>query len=489
MADVGSSSYGRPGAVSGNEGMLDVLIVDDQPAVVTALQVLLEIHDIPCVTADSPEAALARVRRSPVGVVIQDMNFTQDTTSGEEGVELFRAIRAADPDLPVLLMTAWTSLSTAVQLVKEGAADYLAKPWDDVRLVESVRTLLRLRESRLEAAGLGDGLEGQQALAERHDLCGLVYASPTMHAVVRLAVRVAAADVPVLITGPNGVGKEKLAEIVQANSRRRSRPFVRVNSGALPESLVESELFGAEAGAYTGANKRRVGRFEAADTGTLFLDEIGNLSAAGQMKLLRVLQTGEFERVGSSQTRQVDVRVVSATNIDLQAAIADGRFREDLYFRLNVIELRVPPLRDRPEDILPLATHFLTVFSPPDRAAPPLSSAAERALQGFDWPGNVRQLQNTMQRAALLAEGAAIEVSDLGLHPSATLPSPPPARRTPAVAVDTADEGERRALEAALLRADGVVSRAAAELGLSRQALYRRMERYGLTIERRTRSR
>ena len=303
---------------------LRVLIVDDQPAICTALQVLLEIYGFECLVAEGPAEALEIVHSEPLGVIIQDMNFTEDTTSGREGIELFRKIHAHDPALPVLLMTAWTSLDTAVLLVKEGASDYLAKPWDDEKLVASVRSLHEHRTATLADAKVPAGAAARSALAARYDLCGIVYASDAMHEALRLALRVAAAEVSVLVTGPNGAGKEMVAKIVQANSRRRRGPFICVNSGALPENLLESELFGSEAGAFTGA-KSRVGRFEAAHGGTIFLDEIGNMSAGGQMKLLRVLQTGEFERVGSSTTRKVDVRVISATNTDLEQAIAARR--------------------------------------------------------------------------------------------------------------------------------------------------------------------
>ncbi len=307
-----------------------------------------------------------------------------------------------------------------------------------------------------------------------------MYASPQTEALVTLALKVAAAEVPVLILGPNGAGKEKVAEIVQANSRRAKRPFVRVNAGALPETLIESELFGSEAGAFTGAKKRE-GRFEAADGGTIFLDEIGNLSLAGQMKLLRVLQTGEFERVGSSVTRKVDVRVVSATNADLPAMIAAGTFREDLYFRLNVIELRVPPLSERPDDVLPLARHFLEHFAPAGEAPPTLAEDARRALVAHAWPGNVRELRNCIQRAALLAAGGRITAADLHLRVERSAPP-----QAPVSAAATAPEDpEARAVRAALARADGVIATAAAELGISRQALYRRMDRLGIVVERR----
>ena len=311
----------------------------------------------------------------------------------------------------------------------------------------------------------------------QYDLAGVVYESDGMHRVVSLAVQVAASDVPILITGPNGAGKEKIAEIVQANSRRRGKPFMRVNVGALPDELLESELFGAEPGAYTGARRLRIGRFEAADGGTLFLDEIGDLSAAGQVRLLRVLQTGEFERLGSSVTRRADVRVLAATNTDLRKSISEGRFREDLFFRVNVIELAVPALKERPEDILPLARAALSALPREAGAAPQcLSAGSERILTAHPWPGNVRELFNRIQRAALVASGDALEPADLGFSAEGSEAASPAA--TPE---------ERSVFEETLKRHEGSVSRAAEELGLSRQAFYRKMERLGIVLERRLR--
>jgi DNA-binding NtrC family response regulator len=311
-----------------------------------------------------------------------------------------------------------------------------------------------------------------------------------MQNVVSLAATVAASDVPVLITGANGAGKEKVAEIVQTNSRRKDRPFVKVNVGALPDQLLEAELFGAEAGAFTGSTKLRTGRFESAAGGTLFLDEIGNLSAQGQAKLLRVLQTGEFERLGSSATRRVDVRIVSATNVDLSRAIALGTFREDLFFRLNVIELHVPQLADRPDDILPLAEHFLATVPRQDGApVPTLSEPARGALSQYEWPGNVRELQNRIQRAMLLSGGSPITREHLGLGEedvrsrqlgrTATRPS------APAAGVAAEPHPDRAVIEEALKRSGGIVSKAAVELGISRQAFYRRMDQAGIVFERR----
>ena len=455
---------------------LACLIVEDQAPVADALDVLFSLHDVPTRRAADADRALAEIRTGGIGVVLQDMNFAPGETSGDEGATLFRAIRALDPSMPVLLMTAFTSLERAVSLVKAGATDYFGKPWDDARLVASVRDLLAGRQAT-------DGRHATTAPvtaatpAGRPDLRGLVYASAAMARLVDLAVHVASADVPVLITGPNGVGKEKLAEIIQANSARARRPFVTVHVGALPDTLLEAELFGAEAGAFTGAQRRRIGRFEAAHGGTLFLDEIGTLSMAGQAKLLRVLQTGEFERLGSSVSLRSDARLICATNVQMDEAIAAGRFREDLYFRLNVIELAVPALRDRPEDILPIARALLSSATGP--GATRLSAVAEDALLAYAWPGNVRELQNRLQRARLVARGAEIQPDDLGLAPEAAAGG--------RSARNDGESGERQALADLLRVHGGSVSRAAGALGLSRQALYRRMERLGVTLERRPR--
>ena len=439
-----------------------VLVIDDSPAVCAALEVLFSLQGAQVIGAASPAEGLAVLQRQPVDLVIQDMNFRREATSGEEGVRLFHDIRSRHPDVPIVLMTAWTHLETAVELVKAGAADYLAKPWDDARLLTTASNLLELREARAEAAALRrQRLEARAALERRFNLCGAVYESQAMHTLVSMATQVAHADVPVLITGPNGSGKEVLADIIQANSAVRAGPYVKVNLGALPGELIEAELFGTETGAFTGA-RARIGRFEAADGGTLLLDELGNLAAAGQAKLLRVLQSGQFERLGSNVTRTVRVRIVAATNTDLRAAIGDNRFREDLYYRLNVIELEVPPLAARPEDIVPLARHFLD-------ARHSLAAPAEQALEQYPWPGNVRELRNVIRRACLLSQSAQIDAAALNLPAAAQQPEAP----TP----------DRTAVESALARSEGNVSRAARELGLSRQALYRRMEKLGLKTE------
>ncbi len=442
--------------------MPTVLVIDDNPSVATALEVLFSLHELDTLRALTPEEGLRMLQQHPVDLVVQDMNFSADTTSGDEGVALFGEIRARFPDLPVILLTAWTHLDAAVQLAKAGAADYLAKPWDDRRLLAVVENLIELGQANRELQRRAQrDRKHRHELEKNFDLRGVIWADPATERVLTLACQVARADVPVLITGPNGAGKERIAEIIQANSAVKGGPMVTLNCGALPSELIEAELFGADVGAYTGASKAREGKFEAADGGTLFLDEIGNLPAAGQMKLLRVLETGRFERLGSNKERQVSVRVISATNADLPAMIRAGSFREDLFYRLNVIELRLPPLAERPGDILPLAQHFLGTGKT-------LDEGAQAALQAHTWPGNVRELKNVMQRANLLSAGAKILASDLGLAVAVAT--------TPTLEV----EPDREAIERALLRASGVVAQAAAELGLSRQALYRRMERLGI---------
>src|SRR5450830_1853523 len=429
--------------------MPTVLIIDDNAAVAIALDVLFSLHEIDAVRAASPEEGLHLLERHAIDLVLQDMNFTADTTSGEEGSALFHAIRARYPDLPVILLTAWTQLDAAVDLIKSGAADYLAKPWDDRRLIASVQNLLELGQANRALRQRVVAEQRQRhALEHDFDLRGMVWQDPATERVVHLACQVARADVPVLISGPNGSGKERIAAIVQANSQVASGPFVVLNCGAVPVELIEAELF------------------DAADGGTLFLDEIGNLPLAGQMKLLRVLETGRFERLGSNRERQVKVRVISASNADLPAMIKAGTFREDLFYRLNVIELRLPPLAQRPLDILVLARHFLG-------SEKTLDAQAQATLLAHGWPGNVRELKNVMQRACLLTAGPVIGAQETGL-PLAGVASPRASQD------GAATEPDRDSVTAALTRAHGVVAQAAQELGLSRQALYRRMERLGV---------
>jgi len=477
---------------------LKILLVDDQPAMLAALELLFDVHGLETLVAQTPEQALDLVRSEGIGVVLQDMNFHRDATSGAEGEALLREIKALDPSLPVVLMTAFQSLEMAVRLVHAGASDYIAKPWNDDKLVATVKNLLRLRELSQENLSFRSrGARSRSELAQEHDLCGLVYESAALHEVVRLAAKVAPSEAAVFISGPNGSGKERIAQIVQANSRRKAGPFVKVNAGGLPDDLLEAELFGAEAGAYTGAKKLRIGRFEEADAGTLFLDEVGNLSAMGQMKLLRVLQTGEFQRLGSNITRKTDVRLISATNADLRKDIAAGTFREDLYFRLNVIELSIPALRARPDDILPIAEFLRASHGKANGVQYEFDTEARRALVDHEWPGNVRELENRIQRAVLVCHPPRITATDLGLAATslATAPAAPDTARP----VDAelrpetresreSPDAERAELERVLTESGGVVATAAALLGISRQALYRRMDRLGVTLERRLKS-
>ena len=452
-------SASPPGSLDASLANRTVLVIDDSEAVRTAFEVLLSLHGVRVLDAASPAAGLALLGRERVDLVIQDMNFHREATSGAEGVALFREIRARHGHVPIILLTAWTHLETAVELVRAGAADYVAKPWDDARLLTSVRNLLDLASARAEAEALrARNRAARSSLAARFDLKGAVYESEAMHTLVTMATQVAHADVPVLLTGPNGSGKEVLADIVQVNSERAALPYLKVNLGALPNELIEAELFGTEAGAFTGA-RARAGRFEAADGGTLFVDELATLSGSGQAKLLRVLQTGEFERLGSNATQRTRVRVIAATNANLRQAIRAGTFREDLFYRLSVIELEVPPLAERRDDILPLARHFL-------EPGFELAADAAAALTRHAWPGNVRELQNIIRRACLLSPGKSIGVAAL------SLPGDAPA------ALDSGPD--RAAVEAALERARGVIAQAARDLGLSRQALYRRMEKLGL---------
>jgi DNA-binding NtrC family response regulator len=450
--------------------MRTVLVIDDSSAVIGALQLLFELNDVKMLASATPEQGLEALAREQVDLVIADMNFKEDTTSGEEGVALFRTIRQAYPDLPVILLTAWTTVESAVLLTKAGAADYVSKPWDNRKLLATVENLLELSEVSAERDRSNrERRKRRRRLSETYELLDMIFESEPMERVVELACRVARAPVPVLITGPNGVGKERVAEIVHANSSVSTGPFVAVNCGALPGDLIEAELFGAEAGAYTGANRARIGRFEMANGGTLFLDEIGNLPLSGQIKLLRVVETGRFEQLGSSQTQQVNVRLISATNGDLPAMIEQGRFRQDLYYRLNLIEISVPALADREADILPLAEHFAGENLK-------ISEDARSALIRYKWPGNVRELRNCIERARLLSDDGVVRVCNLNL------PSKADAQGDGTPVRVNADELTREELQASLSDAGGNISRAAQMLGISRQSLYRRLERFGMNL-------
>ena len=441
--------------------MEKILIVDDNPAVLEALSLLLEIHNFNVVTATTPFEAIQIVQYQRISLVIQDMNFTSDTTSGEEGKTLFYALREENPHLPIILITAWTELSTAIELVKAGAADYLPKPWDDHKLLTCITNLIELGRTKQLVATHNRQQKEREDKYNTANLAGLIFKSTAMERLVTMALQVAKSDISALITGPNGSGKECIATIIQKNSSLINQPFIKVNAGALPQELLEAELFGAEAGAYTGISKQRIGRFEAADGGTLFLDEIGNLPLSGQMKLLRVLQTGEFERLGSTQTRKVTVRVISATNENLLQAITEGRFREDLYYRLNVIELNVPALCERVDDIAPLINHFL-----PHRE---LSIDAEQALNRYQWPGNVRELENACKRVGVIKPNGLLSAEDFGLTPSSPIKNN-----------DVKKEPTKFEIEQSIRANQGVIAKVAREFGLSRQALYRRLQKMGI---------
>ena len=424
--------------------MPHILVVDDNPDILEALDLLLGLHGYTVQTASNKKQALFAVTHQVIDLVIQDMNFAQGVTSGNDGKSLFLALKVIKPDLPIILITAWAQLEIAIELVKAGATDYLQKPWDDSKLLELIA------QYSLKA--------DNQSLCALSTAPSLIYQSPEMYALMSDADKVAEAEINVLISGANGSGKEKLADYIHQQSQRYNQPFIKVNMGALPHELMEAELFGAEKGAFTGANQARQGRFEAAHNGTLFLDEIGNLSLSGQMKLLRVLQTGEFERLGSNHTIKVDVRVFSATNVDLTLAVKQGSFREDLYYRLNVIELHLPALRERKADIIPLAKHFIgNEYS--------LDDDAKQYLLSNTWQGNVRELENACKRAIVFASNQRITQSDFqSLVQSASVLS------------------EKQQIEKMLVKHTGVIKHAAEELGLSRQALYRRIEKHGITL-------
>jgi DNA-binding NtrC family response regulator len=447
-----------------------ILVADDDTDVLTALQVLLRAEGWEVETATSPGLVLAALDRQDFDVALLDLNYARDTTSGREGLELLELIRARDATLPVVVMTAWASVDGAVAAVKRGARDYVQKPWENARIVQTLRTQLELGQ----ALRIGRRLEAENQLLRREGVPEMVADSPAMRPVLDLIARVAPSDAHVLITGEHGTGKELVARMVHAASARAARPLVAVNMGGLTETLFESELFGHVKGAFTGATGDRAGRFELADGGTLFLDEIANLPLAQQAKLLRVLQTGEFERVGASRPRRADIRLLTATNMDLREEVKQGRFREDLLFRLNTVEIHLPPLRERREDVPGLARHFLVRHA--RRYRKNLEGFDEEALQAMlshAWPGNVRELDHVVERAVLLARERLVHAADLGLRP-------PAAPAAPGLEQLTLDEVERLLIQRALHKHQGNVSDAARTLGLSRSALYRRLERHGL---------
>ncbi|HEY2394923.1 MAG TPA: sigma-54 dependent transcriptional regulator [Rudaea sp.] len=450
------------------DSALPILIADDQRDVLEALRLLLKSEDHACRAFGDPGAALAAVKSTQFSVALIDLNYTRDTTSGAEGLELLKALKRADTDLPVVVMTAWGSIDLAVEAMRLGAGDFIEKPWDNTRLISVLRNQIALgaaarREQRLRA---------ENRLLRDDDEQEFIAGSRAMQPVMMLIERVAPTDANVLILGENGSGKGDVARLIHRHSRRAERALVKVNMGGLADSVFEAEMFGHVRGAFTDAKTDRIGRFEAADGGTLFLDEIANIPHPQQGKLLRVVEDGELERVGSSRTLKVDVRLIAATNADLAAEIAGGRFRKDLLFRLNTVEVHVPPLRERREDIAPLAQVFLARSAQRyQRAGVQLSAGALRALEDYSWPGNVRELSHVMERAVLTATGAQIA------HLEFSLPLAAPAGAPAALTLDAAEQDMiRNALE----RCGGNIQKTAEMLGLSRAALYRRLEKFGM---------
>jgi DNA-binding NtrC family response regulator len=451
-----------------------ILIADDQPDVLEALRLLLKGEGFVVDTASSPAAMLRAAESAEYDVALIDLNYTRDTTSGREGLTLLGKLQALDSALPVVVMTAWGSVESAVEAMQLGARDYVEKPWNNARLLATLRTQVELaRAIRATSRLAADNrqLRGTDARP------AIVAESRAMQAVLGQLERVAPSDVNVLITGEHGTGKDVVARWIHAASPRAGRPLITVNAGGIADTLFESELFGHVKGAFTDAKADRVGSFELADGGTLFLDEIANVSLKQQGKLLRVLESGDLQRVGSSRTRRVDVRVLAATNADLRREVAEGRFREDLLYRLNTIEIRLPALRERREDIPPLAALFLREQASRNRrGVVQLTTGAVRALLDHSWPGNVRELRHAVERAMLMARGSAVTEDDLGLQQP---------RATGAAGTDftgdiTLEEAERTLIQRALTRHGGNVSRAAESLGVSRSALYRRLQYYGL---------
>jgi DNA-binding NtrC family response regulator len=446
-----------------------LLIADDQRDVLEALRLLLKPEGFVVETASSPAAVLDSLASREFDAVLIDLNYARDTTSGQEGLDLLSRVQAIDSTLPVIVMTAWGSVELAVEAMRRGARDFIQKPWENARLLAILRTQLELggalrRSQRLEA---------ENRLLRAEGLPKFIANADAMQPVLRLISSVGPSDANVLVTGEHGSGKEVAARTLHALSNRASRPLVAVNTGGLPEGIFESELFGHVKGAFTDAKTDRIGRFELAHGGTLFLDEIANIPLSQQAKLLRVLESGEMERVGSSQTRRVDVRIISATNADLNQEVSAGRFRQDLLFRLNTVEIQLPPLRERRQDIPLLATYFISRYAQRYRKpSKTFEPAAMQAMLEYAWPGNVRELDHAVERAVLLSSGEAVRVSDLSLKA--------PREGTQRLEELSLEEVESLLIRKAVDRYGGNISQAAEALGLSRSALYRRLQKYGI---------
>jgi DNA-binding NtrC family response regulator len=445
-----------------------ILIADDQPDVLEALRILLKAEGYQIETVKSPAAVIKAIESRDFSLVLMDLNYERDTTSGQEGLDLLNKIQNVDSSLPVVVMTAWASVDVAVEAMRRGARDFVTKPWDNPRLIAIARNQI----------DLGNAVRAYHRLEQENQLLrgkggpNLIAQSAVMRPVLEMVARVGPSDANVLITGENGTGKGVIAQALHAVSSRAAQPFISVNMGGLPEGVFESELFGHVRGAFTDAKSDRAGRFELADGGTLFMDEIGNIPLSGQAKILRTLETGEYERVGSSKTYHVKVRLISATNADISAEVANGKFRQDLLFRLNTIAIHLPPLRERREDIPLLAQHFLKQHVERYRKAiTGFDAGALEAMQGHTWPGNVRELDHAIERGVLMATSKVVRSADLGLNAGSAAPR---------IEDMSLEEVEAHLIRKTLARCDGNARRAAEELGLSRSAFYRRLEKYGL---------
>ena len=446
-----------------------VLIADDQADVREALRLLLKGEGFRTETVSSPAKVLSALERNDYDVLLIDMNYTQDTTSGQEGLDLLERVRALDDSLPIVVMTAWANIELAVEAMRRGARDFIQKPWDNDRLLATLRTQVELSR----ALRRGHRLEAEIELLRSSKTSVLIAESPAMRSVLDVIHRIGPSDANVLITGENGTGKGVTARAIHAASAQAAKPLITVNMGSVSEGVFESEMFGHVKGAFTDAKTDRAGRFELADGGALFLDEIANIPASQQPKLLRVIETGEFEPVGSSRTRRVSVRLISATNANLPEEVAEGRFRQDLLFRLNTVEVHIPPLRERREDIPLLADFFLRRYANRYRSSVSgIDPSAMELLLAYAWPGNVRELDHVMERAVLMARGDRITASDCNLKPS----------DKPALDLEnmSLEDVERYLIAKTLARFSGNARKAAEALGLSRSAFYRRLEKYGL---------
>jgi DNA-binding NtrC family response regulator len=452
-----------------------ILIADDQSDVLHALRLLLKSEGHACVSVDSPREAIERAKKERFEVALIDLNYSRDTTSGAEGLELLAALRELDAALPVVVMTAWGSIDLAVRAMQAGAGDFIEKPWDNRRLLNVLGAQIEISRGRRRA----ERLDAENRLLREAGEEPFIAEAASMQPVLQMIQRVAPTDANVLILGENGTGKGVVARRIHALGKRRDAPLIKVNMGGIAETVFESEMFGHVRGAFTDAKSDRIGRFELADGGTLFLDEIANIPPAQQPKLLRVLEDGELERVGSSRTIAVDVRLISATNAELGQEVEAGRFRRDLLFRLNTVEIRLPALRDRGDDIVPMAEDFLDRCSRRyEREGLRFAASALRALRAHRWPGNVRELSHAVERAVLMASGAQINADDLGLG-ALNLSTPEPSAAAVA-SNQTLEQAEQAMIRNALDQCQGNIQKTAEMLGLSRAALYRRLEKYGL---------